>query len=200
MEKPAPVHYNINPLLVRRWSPRAFRNQPIESEKFQRLFEAARWSPSASNEQPWSFLIGINQDNTWKQIFDTLVEFNQLWCSSAPVLGLAIGRQTLAKKEGNNQWFGYDVGQALAHLTFQAMTDELWVHQMGGFDQELAIKLFDIPENYTPLTAFAIGYQGDYKNLHHNLQKSELDLRERKSVQEFVFTEKFGNSLSFEIK
>lgn len=197
MEKPALVNFKINDLLIRRWSPRAYSNTPVEKEKLRRLFEAARWSPSASNEQPWMFIIGLDQDPTWKNIFETLVDFNQKWCYNVPVLGLAIGRIILSKKTGNNESFRYDVGQALAHLTFQAMTDELWVHQMGGFDKKLAAQLFEIPLNFEVLTAFAIGYQGDYLNLHPNLKKLELDPRERKPVEEFVFSEKFGSSFTF---
>jgi len=197
MEKPAPTQYKINDLLIRRWSPRAFSTQPVETEKLKRIFEAARWSPSASNEQPWYFIVGIRPDHTWNQIFETLVDFNQKWCHTVPVLGLAIGRKNLVKKKGNNQWFRYDVGQSLAHLTFQAMTDNLWVHQMGGFDQDLAAQKFFLPENFEAITTFAIGYQGDYQELHPNLRKIEPDPRERKPFEDFIFAEKFGNTFTF---
>ena len=197
MEKPAPAQYNIHELLIRRWSPRAFSSQPVEAEKLKRLFEAARWSPSASNEQPWFFIVGIRPDDSWNRIFETLEEFNQKWCHVVPVLALAVGRKNLVKKEGNNQWYRYDVGQSLAHLTFQAMTDGLWVHQMGGFDQELAARKFSIPENYEAITTFVVGYQGDYNQLHPRLIKSELNPRERKSFDKFIFTEKFGNPFTF---
>ncbi len=46
----------VDPLFVERWSPRAFDPRPIPRETLLSLFEAARWAPSARNEQPWLFL------------------------------------------------------------------------------------------------------------------------------------------------
>jgi len=50
MEKPAQAQYPIHDLLQKRWSPRAFSAQPVESDKLRSLFEAARWAPSSFNE------------------------------------------------------------------------------------------------------------------------------------------------------
>ncbi|PYS36496.1 MAG: nitroreductase, partial [Acidobacteria bacterium] len=40
MEKPAQTDYPIEEILRRRWSPRAFSDRMVESEKLQSLFEA----------------------------------------------------------------------------------------------------------------------------------------------------------------
>jgi len=192
MEKRTNPFYQIHNLLEKRWSPRAFNGQKIEKEKLQRIFEAARWSPSASNEQPWYYIVGEKGDETFTKIFDTLVEFNQLWVKTAPLAVIAIGRVQLLKSGKENPWFRYDVGQSVAHMTFQAMSEGLYVHQMGGFDAEKARLMFDIPEGYEVISAVVIGYPGDYKVLHPNLQKLELAERERKSTDAFVFSTTFG--------
>ncbi|MHA1953776.1 MAG: nitroreductase family protein, partial [Candidatus Heimdallarchaeaceae archaeon] len=44
-------------LLKTRRSIRKYKNTPVEEEKIQKCLEAARWAPSASNKQPWEFLI-----------------------------------------------------------------------------------------------------------------------------------------------
>ena len=105
---------------------------------------------------------------------------------------IAVGKKTSVKTGNVNNWFMYDVGQAVAHLTFQASSEGLFVHQMGGFDAEKVKELFLIPEDFAALTAFAVGYQGDYLTLHPNLQKLELAERVRKNIDEFVFSDKFG--------
>jgi hypothetical protein len=51
MEKPADTTYAIEPLLERRWSPRAFAERPVEPEKLLRLW-AARWSASCASGSP----------------------------------------------------------------------------------------------------------------------------------------------------
>lgn len=191
MEKNANTNHPIHEILEKRWSPRAFDGKKIQKDKIQRMFEAARWTPSASNEQPWSFIVGEKGDETFNKIFETLVEFNQLWVKTAPLAGIAIGRKYTSKDKPND-WSRYDVGQAMAHLSFQATHEGLFVHQMGGFDREKAADIFDIPEGFEAISAFAIGDIGDYKVLHPNLQKLEIQERERKNTDAFVFSNKFG--------
>ncbi len=192
MDKKAATDFSVHALLEQRWSPRAFDSRPVETGKLQRLFEAARWTPSTSNEQPWYFIVGQSGDETYRKIFDTLVEFNQLWAKTAPLLVLSIGYKKSLKSGDDHRWFKYDVGQAVASLTFQATHEGLYVHQMAGFDSKKAEEMFEIPEDYEALTVFTIGYMGDYKILHPNLQELELNKRERKPWVDFIFSNKFG--------
>ncbi len=80
------LDYPVHELISARWSPRAYDTKPVESEKLQRIFEAARWAASASNLQPWYFMVGFKGDKVYDSIFATLAEFNQLWVVNAPVL------------------------------------------------------------------------------------------------------------------
>src|SRR5665648_284184 len=86
------LDYPVHPLIASRWSPRAYDTKPVEPEKLQRIFEAARWAASSSNIQPWYFLVGFRGDEVYKKIFETLIEFNRLWVGNAPILALAIAK------------------------------------------------------------------------------------------------------------
>jgi nitroreductase len=194
MEKPAITQYEIHPIINNRWSPRSFSSKPVSSESLQRIFEAARWAPSSFNEQPWRFIIGIKGDKTWEMIYDTLIEFNRKWAKLAPVLIMSIGSKILSKNEKPNKMYIYDVGQSVSYITFQAMHEGLRVHQMGGFSAEKAIELFNIPNDYQPLTVIAIGYQGDPGLLDEELKKTEIGSRSRKELKVLVYEEKFGNT------
>jgi nitroreductase len=195
--KEADNDHPIHPLLKMRWSPRAFNGEPVDPGKLRRIFEAARWSPSASNDQPWAFLVGFKGDEVYEKIFGSLVEFNRLWVSSAPLLAVACARKTRLGKPGENPYRIYDLGQSMAHLTFQAMHEGVYVHQMGGIDTEKARELLSIPGDYEVKTAFVMGYPGDPEILHPNLKKSEYASRERRSSKNIVFTGSFGLSASF---
>ncbi len=194
MKKTAATDFEIHELLKERWSPRAFNpEKEVSTEQIQRLFEAARWAASGSNEQPWSFLIGFKGDETYARIFETLVEFNQLWAKTAPVLILSCGRKFSTKNpEQPNPSYQYDVGQAVANMSIQAMHEGLFIHQMGGFDAKLAAELLNVPFDYEVLTAIALGYPGDVAGLHPNLQKLEDAPRARNNFDEFVFQGAFG--------
>jgi nitroreductase len=197
INKTAETVYPIHPLLKKRWSPRAFSNKEVETEKLLSMFEAARWSPSASNEQPWKFIIGLKGDETYQKIFDTLVEFNQLWAITSPVLILSVGNSMSIKNPDKpNDTYRYDLGQSVAHLTFQAMSDGLYVHQMAGFDKDKADELFTIPQGFNVFTAISVGYIGNPEVLHPNLKKMEYADRERRPLESMVYSGRFGETTS----
>jgi nitroreductase len=86
-----------------------------------------------------------------------------------------------------NPYAGYDLGQAVAHLSIQASALGVSVHQMAGFDHEKARVAFDLPEGFDPMTVFALGYDGEPDLLPGELRERELSPRVRKPLGEFVF-------------
>ena len=194
MIKEATNIYPLHDLLKRRWSPRAFSDLPVEKEKIRSLFEAARWSPSAGNLQPWSFLLGFKGDETYNRIFETLDAGNKKWVNRCPVLIMSVGKKLIKDTNERHPHFKYDVGQSVAHLTFQAMELGLMVHQMSGFDAHSASETFNIPEKYEALTVIAIGYIGMVDLLPEDLRKRELAARTRHDFRDFVFAGTFGTA------
>lgn len=195
MNKPTTNNHTINDLIKHRWSPRAFGDKPVEKEQLLSLLEAARWAPSAFNEQPWRFMVGIKGDQTHASIISSLVEWNQKWASSAPVLILNLAKKTFALNGKQNVTFKYDLGQAVAFMSLEAVNLGLVSHQMSGFNPDMAAKLFDIPEDFQPVSVTAIGYYGDASSLPTDMAKMEMNKRERNDLDEMVFSNKFGNSL-----
>ena len=192
MTKEAVTASKIHPLLKKRWSPRAFDDRPVEKEKLLSMLEAARWSPSASNIQPWHFFVGIKGDEAYSNIFETLVEFNQMWAKNIPVLILNCGKTTSDEKGTVNATWRYDLGQAVALMSVQAMDEGLFMHQMGGFDASKAADLFQLPEDVKAVSVTAVGYLGDPSILHPRMQKSELAERKRKEMDTFVHSNIYG--------
>jgi len=184
-------NHEIHQLLKIRWSPRAFEDRPVEAEKLRNILEAARWSPSASNIQPWLYFLGLKGDETYNKIYDSMVEFNQMWAKFAPVLILNCGKITNDEGEPNGTW-QYDTGQSVAHMSFQVMEEGLFIHQMSGFDALKAAELFHLPEDIQVVSVSAVGYLGDPGMLHPRTQKSELAGRDRKELNTFVFSDEYG--------
>jgi nitroreductase len=193
--KEADNKYPINGFSKARWSPRAFSDRPVEKEKLQSIFEAARWSPSSGNQQPWKYIVGIKPDETWKNIFECLDEGNRLWGYLPPVLMITCGRIMTESGSRENSTFRYDTGQSAAHLSFEATGQGLFVHQMAGFNPDKAIELFGIPQGYLPLTVIAVGYMGEPELLKGKNYEREFETRTRKDCKEFVFSGRFGEPL-----
>lgn len=185
--KHGPAETGVNDLILRRWSPRAFADKPVSSEDLTKIFTAAAWAASSSNEQPWRFFVGKKGDDTYAKIFDSLVEFNQLWAGSAPVLILSVAKKSFTKNAQPNGSALHDTGAAAANMCLQAIALGIHTHGMAGYDKDKARAHFELPEDYEPVAAWALGYLGDPEALSENLKTMEFAPRTRKPLEEFVF-------------
>jgi len=198
MSNPAPVEFPVNELIQNRWSPRAFSDKAVPQEVLRSLFEAARWAPSSSNEQPWAYIVATKDDaENFEKSLGALVEFNANWAKKAPVLVIAVAQLAFAKNNAPNRNAQYDVGAASLQLSIEATARGLVVHQMAGFDPETAREAYDIPQGWEPIAAMAIGYPGDAASLPEPLQSREKAPRSRKRIHEFVMSGQWGHTAEF---
>ena len=113
MKKPAQSEYPVHNLILERWSPRAFADKPVPQNVLRSIFEAARWAPSSSNEQPWAYLVATKDDKDgFEKMLSVLVEFNANWAKSAPVLAIAVSELAFAKNNVPNRNAQYDTGES----------------------------------------------------------------------------------------
>jgi nitroreductase len=186
--KQAPAVEGVLPIFHTRWSPRAFTDKEISSSDLAKLFEAARWTASSSNEQPWKFLVGTRGSETYSKILDALVPFNQSWAGKAAVLILGTTNTKNAKGDINAKAL-YDLGAATFALNLQAESQGLMAHQMGGYDDAKARKNFGIPADYVIGSVTAVGYQAEPESLTNaQLVEREKAPRERKPLSEIAFS------------
>jgi nitroreductase len=191
--KHAPAAEGVLPAVLGRWSPRSFADRAVSAGDLRKVFEAARWTASSRNEQPWRFLVGLRDSpasaGTYRKIFSTLASSNQVWAGKAPVLMLGVTSSRFAHNGAENRVALYDLGAAASYLTLEASALGLAAHQMGGFDTAAARKALEIPEDYALGAVIALGYQGEPSALTdvHQLEQ-ETTPRVRKALGEFVFS------------
>ena len=192
--KQAAVEYPIHPLLEQRWSPRAFDARPVETAKLRSVLEAARWSASGGNSQPWHFIVATQEEaEEFAKLAACLVPGNAEWAAHAPVLILPVATMVMSNGRVHTHAF-HDVGLATQNLTVQATALDLYVHPMAGFSADKARELFAIPAGHDPVTMLALGYLGDPDSLAEQRRQMELSPRTRKPLREFVFTGTWGNT------
>ncbi|HRF48247.1 MAG TPA: nitroreductase family protein [Anaerolineales bacterium] len=193
-----PIEAEIHPLLAQRWSPRAFSGESLSTATLRQLFEAARWAPSSMNEQPWRFIVARRDErDAFERIFNCLSESNRRWAGSAGALVVAVAARFSTRSGRENGSARYDLGQAVAHLTVQAMAAGLYVHQMGGFSADAAREALAIPEGFDPVVAIAIGRLGDPSTLAETDREREASTRSRRALAETVFAGSWGQSAPF---
>lgn len=180
----APLH----PLLAERWSPRALdADLVLGDHQLVTLLEAARWSPSAGNSQPWRFGVARRGEPAYDALFAALAPGNQLWAGTAAAFVLMVA--DLADDAGQARpWALYDTGQAAAHLSIQAQALGLAVHQLGGFDPTRAADVFDLTPSERPVTVLVIGRHDPELELPEPFATRESAPRERLPLAELLLT------------
>lgn len=177
----------IHGILENRWSPRGFDvNHEVTEEEVRSIIEAARWAPSAFNKQPWGFIAGRRGSDTFGKIFDTLGGFNQDWNANVSALIVALARVEIDGEPVTNAH--YDLGQAAAHLSVQAESLGLNVHQMTGFDVEAVAEAFTLPAGYVPYTVIAVGQHSTDESIDESIRERDAKPRVRHNMDEVLLS------------
>ena len=191
--KQAATDHPILKLLAERWSPYSFEDRPVSEADLRSLFEAARWAASSYNEQPWNYLVATQENSPeFERLLSCLVEANQAWAKTAPVLVLGVVSLQFARNKQDNRAAVHDLGLAAGNLVVEATARGLSVHQMIGILPDKAREIYQIPEHFEAWTAMAIGYKGDPAKLSDAMKESDLAPRQRRPLGKFVFTGQWG--------
>jgi len=187
LKKENPVDYPVLEAIKKRWSPRAFAKKSISKEDIMTMLEAARWTASAFNEQPWRFVVATKKDEQkYQKLLACLREGNQSWAANAPVLILAVAKKTFSNTNGENKLARYDLGQAVSALVLQARQLGIHSHQMAGIYPDKAKEVYNLSDDYEAVTAVALGYLGNIEQLADDLQERERSERIRKTLTEIT--------------
>ena len=172
----------LSPFFTDRTSTRSFNDRAVTDDELAAVFEAARWTPSWFNNQPWIFV--HETDGPDRQAFLDVFATNR-WCAqAAPVVGLVLARTELEGFMARSRDF--DVGAATMAMTVQATMLGLSVHLMGGIDLDAAYALTGAdPATTEIICGFVIGHKGDGSELPEQYRAREIPSG-RKPVSAFV--------------
>jgi nitroreductase len=194
LNKPAETSQPVIDVIRNRWSPRAFTDQMVPKEVLTSLFESARWAASCNNSQPWRFIIATKENRAeYDRLLSCFNDRNQSWAITAPIIMITCADKNLPTGSPSNYGF-YDTGAAMAQFTAQASSHGVVVHQAQGILPDRVREEYGVPDDFDPCTGVAVGYQGEADVLPEDYAKREVLPRDRKPLEELVFTGGFGNS------
>lgn len=178
----------IHELLADRWSPRGFDAEAaLPDDDLRTIFEAVRWTPSAHNLQPWKFIVARRGTPSFELIIQGLIGFNQGWAPQASAAVILLAER---ERDGKPlRWSEYDLGQAAAHLTFQAGALGYRVHQMGGIRADALRASFEVPEVLEIVTGLVIGRYADGEGVPEGIREMDAAPRERKPYEALFLSE-----------
>jgi nitroreductase len=172
----------VDTQFLSRWSPRSFSGDAITEAEVLSVLEAARWAPSASNNQPARFVWALRGEDAFAAILEALVPFNRDWAGRAAALVVVASKDFTLGKDGAeapNRWASFDTGAAWMSLALQAHAMGLVAHAMGGFDVAALAKAVALPEGHTLQAVVALGQQGPVDLLPEGLRDRETPNQRR---------------------
>lgn len=165
-------------LVTQRQSVRRYASTPVESEKINLCLEAARMAPSASNSQPWHFIVVDNEPlrtEVAKATFTDIQLINK-FTLQAPVLVVIviekaklITRPAMLVKE--KEWPLIDIGIAAGHFCLQATELGVGTCMIGWFDEKKLQKLLNIPSGKSIGLVISAGYPEKGYKLRTKIRK-----------------------------
>lgn len=153
-----------------RQSDRKYDSRPVESEKLERIIEAARISPSANNAQPWKFIV-INDpeliSKTAGAASSKVLNMNS-FVAQAPVQIIVVREKAdLLTRTGSavkkRDYSLIDIGIASENICLQAEAEGLGSCMIGWFDEKSIKKILGIPASKRVELIITIGYSAANK-------------------------------------
>ncbi len=158
-----------------RRSIRKYLPKEVEEEKIQKMLEAARWAPSASNKQPWHFIV-IRDADMRKKLADNH-QYGR-FMSESPVVIVVLG-----DPDKHPKYYLADPHNAVQNMLLTAHNLGLGTCWMGIRDTEIEPKFkdfLDVPDKYRVICSISVGYS-DIK-----------PTKRREDLADIVSYEKYG--------
>lgn len=163
-----PFDMTFTELILARQSVRRYANIPVEKEKVDQCLESARLAPSASNSQPWKFIVVDKEPlrtEVAKATFSDIQLINK-FTLQAPVLIVIVMEKAklitrLAMLVKKKEWPLIDIGITAEHFCLQAAELGLGTCMIGWFDEDKIKKLLQIPSDNSIGLVISLGYAAE---------------------------------------
>jgi nitroreductase len=184
--KRAITKYPVLDIIKNRWSPRSFSDKPISTDDLNTIVEAATWSFSAMNEQPWRYGIAKKGTALFRAFLKTLSPGNVPWNKQAAALILSVKKTTFTNSDQVNINALHDIGAANILMTLQANSMGIYTHVIEGYSKGEVKNLLALGDGLEPVVMIALVYPDGADKLDEPFKTRELTPRSRKGLDEIL--------------
>ena len=156
---------NVIECIKKRRSIRKYRQVEVEDQKLNNVLEAGRLAPSATNMQPWHFI--VVRDHGIKQ--KLRASYDREWFTSAPVIIVACADPDNSWIRGDGeQYWKVDVAISLQNMVLEAKEQGLGTCWIAAFNEGEAKKVLQIPPSIRVVAMTPLGYPDEVKGEVNN--------------------------------
>jgi nitroreductase len=165
-----------------RRSIRKFKPEPVEQEKFDKIFDAARLAPSWANTQVIRFYL-VNDPEKRRQVVDCIADGNpaKKGAYDAPHMIVVAGKKGVSGlKRGEavtvkgDIWYMFDAGLACQNLTLAAHEQGLGTVHVGVVDTNAVHRVLGLEDNMEVVELMPIGYRDQEPSMPRRVELEEL--------------------------
>lgn len=146
-------------LLKGRRSIRQYADQPVPDDLLNDVLEAGRWAPSASNRQPWDFIV-VRDPEVRAAVAEHAAYFFIKWAhvEDAPVIIALCGD---ARNPVYRQFLHEDIGLAGSQMMLQAAALGLGTCWVGGLDRDAIGQVLKVPDHVEVIGLLTVGFPAE---------------------------------------
>ena len=170
-------------LILARQSVRRYSPASVETGKIMQCLDAARLAPSASNSQPWSFIVvddATLRTEVARATFTDIQLINKFTLQAPAFVVIVIEKARLitrlAMQVKKKEWPLIDIGIAAEHFCLQATDLGLGTCMIGWFDEKKLQKLLHIPSDKSIGLVISLGYPEEGYKLRTKVRKSMAEI------------------------
>jgi nitroreductase len=143
-------------LIMARRSIRHYRPDPVPDDLIRQVLEAGRWAPSASNRQPWAFVL-VRDPELLKEVAAHAAYYFVRWAAveEAPAMVVLCGYRG---SRVYNQFLHEDIGLAGGQMMLQARALGLGTCWIGGLDRAAIAAILRLPEDWEVVGLLTVGF------------------------------------------
>jgi nitroreductase len=164
-------------LIRARYSARAYKSDPVEAEKLERVLESARLAPTAANRQPFRVIVipTKGREEELRRIY------GRDWFVQAPCVlcVCAVPAESWVRKQDGWNAAEVDATIAMAHIVLAAADEGLATCWIAAFDPAAAREVLGLPPDVIPSAFTPLGYAADSAGPKKRRQVAELVKRDR---------------------
>lgn len=174
---------DFSELIKIRQSVRRYSDKAVEKEKIEKCLEAARLAPSASNSQPWKYIV-VDEEELKNKVadatFDKVVKFNKFALQAPVIIVIVLEKPKIITQIGGEikkrEFPLIDIGISAEHFCLQAAELGLGTCMLGWFDQKRIKDLLNIPKKKTLGLLITLGYSPDDYVLRKKIRKEKSEV------------------------
>lgn len=156
--------------------------KPVSRETIERILQVARLAPSATNSQPWHFVVVDEpslRDQVAGALTSTFTGSMNKFATTAPVLLVLVEEpaNTTGKVGSlllNKHLPAYDIGIVASYITLAAQEEGLGSCIIGWVDEKRVRKILSIPRSKKVPLVISLGYTTEMRREKKRKPLSEL--------------------------